>query len=93
VLIQVWPEQQPGVNLATINYGWESILFYARWLHGDLESAHEIIEASLDPINAQSKHSGLFLALFRDTIHQDLDYVERLARHYEMFKRADKKKK
>src|SRR3954470_17919078 len=54
VLLQVRTEHDPNKVLATINYGWESLDFYRKWLHGDRKGAREITEASLDPINPQS---------------------------------------
>src|SRR5258707_102090 len=55
VLLQVRTEAKPDKILATINYGWESLASYRKWLHGDLEGAREIGEASLDPMNPQSR--------------------------------------
>ena len=88
VLIQVWPEKPPGDILATINYGWESVEFYTRWLRGDEESGREIVAAELDPLNAQSRLSQGLLLLFRHVVANDPAYVQRLARHYDMFKAA-----
>ncbi|MGP8234166.1 MAG: hypothetical protein ACLQVW_01960 [Limisphaerales bacterium] len=51
VLFQVCCPDTPNQVLATINYGWESEDFYAQWLHGDRESARELVSASLDPLN------------------------------------------
>ena len=86
VLLQVRSEDQPGTILATINYGWESIAFYARWLHGDRNGAREIKEASLDPLNPQSSFAPSFLCLFQTVVLQDKTYIDRLKRHYAMFK-------
>ena len=57
VLFQVCRADRPNKVLATINYGWESEDFYAKWLHGDRESARELASADLDPLNTQSKLS------------------------------------
>jgi hypothetical protein len=88
VLLQVCSPDQPAKVLATINYGWESEDFYARWLDGDRESARELVSASLDPINPQSKLSPALLMVFRHVLLQDRAYIDRLRRHYLMFKRA-----
>ena len=90
VLVQVRRADLPDQVLATINYGWESQDFYARWLHGDREGAREIASASLDPLNAQSKASPVLLELFRHIILEDRAYIDRLRRHYRMFKRAQR---
>ena len=44
--------------------------------------------ASLDPLNEQSKLSPALLAVCRHIILQDRAYIDRLRRHYQMFKRA-----
>ena len=44
--------------------------------------------ASLDPMLPQSIHSQFFLKLFNEVISRDPAYVERLQRHYAMFKAA-----
>ena len=90
VLFQVCRADQPEKVLATINYGWESEDFYTQWLHGDLESAREIINASLDPLNPQSKLSDALLGLFRHVLLKDGAYIERLRRHYGVFKDAQR---
>ncbi len=88
VLVQVRRADRPNEVLATINYGWESEAFYAQWLHGDREGARDMASASLDPLNPQSKLSPVLLELFRHIILQDRAYIDRLRRHYRMFKRA-----
>jgi hypothetical protein len=88
VLLQVRSAQAPDTVLATINYGWESTEFYTRRLHGDAQAGGEIADASLDPVNTQSRHAEVLLDLFRDVVRNDPAYVARLARHYEMFKAA-----
>jgi hypothetical protein len=72
--------------LATINYGWESEGFYARWV-GDSESARDATGASLDPLGRQTGYSEALLALFKEMI-KDPEYDDRFKRHYELFKSA-----
>ena len=86
LLLQVRAEHQPNTVLAAINYGWESVAFYTRWLHGDRKGAREIKQASLDPLNPQSSFAPTFLGLFRTVVLQDKAYIQRLQRHYAMFK-------
>ncbi len=88
VLFKVWAQNQPGATLATINFGWESVEFYTRWLHGDKDSAREITAGSLDPMNPQSPLAPMLLGLFRTCLLPDAGYVARLERHYQMFKGA-----
>lgn len=71
---------------ATINYGWESLEFYERWMRNK-EDAVGCKGPSLDPLNPQTPYSPVLLRLF-EFILKDAKYVERLKRHYELFKRA-----
>ncbi|MHB8524126.1 MAG: hypothetical protein ACYDH9_25680 [Limisphaerales bacterium] len=91
VLFHVRRADQPETILATINYGWESEAFYARWLFGDHASARELREAALDPLNPQSPLAPAFLDLFRSVLLRDQAYVARLERHYQMFKRRPRR--
>jgi hypothetical protein len=86
LFINVMPENSPTI-LATIQYGWEGAEFCRAW-HRDTAGEHEIRElrkACLAPLQPQSEHALLFLKLFR-TFVRDRNYVERLRRHYTMFK-------
>ena len=69
---------------ATINYGWETPEYYATWTR-DKEAAKYMSGAELDPLNPQTRYSGALLRLF-EHIAQDQAYVDRLKRHYRMFK-------
>ncbi|MCU0782446.1 MAG: hypothetical protein MUF81_00070 [Verrucomicrobia bacterium] len=89
VMIEV-VARSTGDTLTIINYGWEGLEFYKRKL-GLEEYAREVMEASLDPLNPQSRHSPILLNLFRDVV-KDQAYKERLARHYWMFKDALRRK-
>jgi hypothetical protein len=76
---------------ATISYGWESVEYYERRI-GDKETARECQGARLDPLNPQTKHSPALLQLFKWVL-QDEAYVERLKRHYRLFKSDLRKKR
>jgi hypothetical protein len=84
VVINVITPTSGQKSLATINYGWESLEFYAKWL-SNAESAREAHGATLDPLNPQSEYAGVLLRLFTQLL-QDPAYVERLKRHYQLFK-------
>ena len=86
VLLQVISRQRPREILATINYGWESAVFYTKWMHGDAQAGREITDACLDLLNPQSRYADHLLDVFREQLMTDPAYVARLARHYEMFK-------
>ena len=84
VVISVISPQRGTAPLATINYGWERVEFYARWL-GTWQNAVECKGPSLDPLNPQTADSEALLALFKSAL-EDEQYRERLERHYELFK-------
>jgi hypothetical protein len=84
VVISVISPQRGTAPLATINYGWERVEFYARWL-GTWQNAVECKGPSLDPLNPQTADSEALLALFKSAL-EDEQYRERLKRHYELFK-------
>jgi hypothetical protein len=86
VLVQVVPAGHPERALATINFGWELVEFYTRWMHGDEQAGQEIAGGSLDPLHPQSEHAEKLLDIFRDIVASDPEYVARLARHYDLFK-------
>jgi hypothetical protein len=86
VLVQVVPAGHPERVLATINYGWEPVEFYTRWMHGDKQAGREIAGGNLDPLHPKSEYAEKLLEIFRDIVATDPEYVERLARHYDLFK-------
>jgi len=72
--------------VATIAFGWETKKYYAKWL-GDNDS--KIIKDLKGPVlNLASKQSKLAPALLEQIrfVLRDKNYVERLKRHYELFK-------
>jgi hypothetical protein len=52
-----------------------------------MKNAAEWSQTTLDPLNPQTAHSASFLAAFEQMI-QDKAYVDRLKRHYKMFKKS-----
>lgn len=83
VLIEVIA-RSTGDTLGIINFGWENREFYKQNLGLD-EYAREVTAGSLDPMQPQSPHAPALLAIVRDVL-KDAAYVQRLARHYAMFK-------
>jgi hypothetical protein len=69
---------------ATIGYGWESLDFYRKW-EGGVGDPIEMKGPYLDPLNPQSEYSAALLNMFR-FLTQSSEYVERLKRHYQMFR-------
>lgn len=86
VVIDVMSPTTGAKTWATINYGWEEQGFYERWL-GNKEDAVDCKGPSLDPINPQTEYSPVLLMMF-EYLLEDEAYVERLKRHYYMFKGA-----
>jgi len=87
VLIQVIEESTPRKIWATISFGWDA----PEWFKDetDLEGPGATASgAFLDPLCPQSEYAAEFLDLFERMITQDPAYVERLKRHYAMFKGA-----
>jgi hypothetical protein len=70
---------------ASISYGWESPAFYRKWTH--LADPADLTGPSLDPLNPQTQSSPVLLEIFRHMLRSS-DYIERLKRHYQMFRTA-----
>jgi hypothetical protein len=72
--------------VAVIAYGWESRDFYVRWFGED--DPDTIQELKGPALNTASHQSELAPALLRaiEQVLQDPAYVERLKRHYRLFK-------
>lgn len=83
VMIDVLREGSGKKIWATINYGWESREFYRLW---DDDPA-DMKGPFLDILNTQSEYSPVLLEMFKMLL-QSPDYVQRLKRHYRMFKDA-----
>lgn len=91
VVIQVITPQTGSKIWATINYGWESVDFYVKWM-GTRDFAEECQGPVLDPLHRQSRHAPALLDLFKVVI-SDPRYVDRLKRHYEMFRAATRQRR
>ncbi len=75
---------------ATINFGWEDVEFYEKWI-GDKENAVDCKGPYLDPMNPQTKYSPVLLRIFEHLL-TDVIYLERLKKHYELFKSSARTK-
>jgi len=76
-----------GKVIAVIAYGWESKAFYAKWYRqNDPEVIEELQGPILNPMSEQSELAPALLATVRDTLLMDPSYIERLKKHYQMFK-------
>lgn len=87
VMLTVIEESTPGKIWANISFGWDSPDWFTD--EKNLEDLGATPSgAFLDPLCAQSEHAAEFLDLFESMIARDPAYVERLKRHYTMFKAA-----
>jgi hypothetical protein len=87
VFFSVFSSLQQDIK-AVIAWGWEEGEFYAKWM-GDNDPG--IIDELKGPVlNLSSQQSNLapaLLDLFREVLLQDTSYVERVKRHYAMFRK------
>ena len=86
VVIQVLEKSDPHKVWATINFGWEPKAFYEEKFPLDKSAPDEITGASLDSLNPRSPVADTLLAMFREIVANDGEYVKRMERHYWMFK-------
>jgi len=92
VIIQIVRKNSADKVCATISYGWEDAAFYRKWSPGT-EGGAEWSGPTLDPLNTQSAYAEGFLSMFKHVVLRDKSYVDRLKRHYTMFKNFSKSPK
>jgi hypothetical protein len=85
VIFNVYSENRQRV-VAVIAYGWESKAFYRKWLGTDDPEALDELKGPA--LNSLSRQSNLAPALLEkvESVLKDRAYVDRLKRHYRMFK-------
>ena len=75
--------------MAVINYGWEYTQFYATWLGlNDPETLRDLQGPALYSLSPQSEYAPTLLHTFKTVLLKDINYIERLKRHYAMFREA-----
>ena len=73
--------------LAVITWGWEDRDFYVKWMgDDDPDIIDELIGPELNLASPQSKHAHALLNLFEEVLLKDDAYIERIKRHYAMFR-------
>jgi hypothetical protein len=86
VMFSVFSSASESVE-AVIAYGWESREFYARWMHDDdPQVIRELQGPVLNLGSPQSPRARAILDLVTNVVLQDPQYIERLKRHYGMFR-------
>lgn len=79
-------------QVAVINYGWESRKFYVEWMGDDEKSViDELKGPCLNMCSPQSEYAMGILEIVKDVL-KDKTYVQRIKKHYELFKREVDKK-
>lgn len=74
---------------ATISYGWESLAFYQKWSKApEPLDPREWQGPYLDPLCEQTQYSSALLDLFHHVVLASPAYLERLKRHYRLFRTA-----
>ena len=72
---------------AVIAWGWEDVDFYAKWFqYGDAADAAELKGPVLNVGSPATELAPALLELVRNLLLTDPEYVERIKRHYRMFR-------
>ncbi|MBI1745850.1 MAG: hypothetical protein HYR55_04585 [Acidobacteria bacterium] len=72
---------------AVVNYGWESPSFYAKWMkHDDPDIIANLKGPCLNFGSPQSRLAPAILELACNLLLQDEAYIERIKRHYQIFR-------
>lgn len=80
--------------LAVVAYGWEPLAFYAKWIrYGDKAMSADLKGPSLSRLSPQSALAPAILDLTENVLLKDKLYIERLKRHYRMFRDRIEKRK
>lgn len=92
VYFQVVAMSKPSVVLAVISWGWETLAFYRKWGHypGAGKDAKMMKGPVLAPLNKQSALAPALLELAKSLLLSSPEYVERIKRHYALFRRKIK---
>ena len=86
VMFTVIARDRVGIQ-AVIAWGWEDVEFYRRWFkYGDDADARELKGPALNWGSPATELAPALLAFVRDALLQDSEYVERVKRHYQMFR-------
>jgi hypothetical protein len=87
VMFWVVTPDRPGKPVATFGYGWESPEFYVKWMDGDSFGAR-MAGLSMEMLGPQSDLSAALFQACQERLLADPEYVERLRRHYALFRKA-----
>lgn len=76
---------EPNKGCAIFNYGWETKAFYRKWSNRSV-FADGMAGAVIEQFGENGPHSEALFDLFKNVILTDAEYVERLKRHYKLFR-------
>jgi len=80
--------------VAVIDWGWESLQYYKKWFRGDdWEAIYSMKGPILNKLASQSELAPELLELFKNLVLRDKSYINRIIRHYRMFRNALEKRK
>jgi hypothetical protein len=72
---------------AVVAWGWEDLDFYAKWMkYGSRKDAEDLKGPILNIGSPETKLAPAILELARNVLLQDKAYIERIKRHYRMFR-------
>jgi hypothetical protein len=88
VFFSVFSETQQRTE-AIVAYGWETKAFYAKWMRdADLATLMELQGPVLNLGSPQSPLAPAILRLTEEVLLKDPVYVERIKRHYALFRQT-----
>lgn len=88
VYFEIDVQDRPNTVLATISWGWESLDFYKNWgsFPKTKKDARDMKGPSLAVWGEQTKLAPALLHLFKETLVASPEFVERVQRHYALFR-------
>lgn len=88
VYFHVVAASNPAAELAMISWGWEPLKFYRRWgsFPKTARDAKAMKGPILAPVHHQSALAPPLLELAKNVLLSSPEYVERIKRHYAMFR-------
>ena len=91
VFLSVYSSEQKPV--AEIAFGWESEKFYADWMGStEPEYIKDLKGPVLNETSPQSKYADNWLKFISEVLLKDKQYVERLKKHYQLFRKKVEEK-
>ncbi len=90
VMLNVVSKDIPGRVFASIHFGWERAGFYRKW--GEAKNVRLLKKDVLDPSDFNCDWADVLLDHVRKNVLTNPKQVARFKRHYQMFKREQRKR-